>query len=142
MEAQRLRAFRLDGALRHVGHVSRIEAVALQRAADALLLIGSRRRDVVTGKIFEYLASGQPIVVVSDANEAAAIVRDTGTGVAVAPDDQTAIVQALRDLITGKLRESYRPHGLEAFLYPAPARAMLDVIQEAITLGMARLAAR
>jgi glycosyltransferase involved in cell wall biosynthesis len=141
-ESQRLSAFRLDGAVRHIGHVSRIEAVALQRAADALLLIGSSRRDVVTGKIFEYLASGQPIVVVPDENEAAAIVRDTGTGVAITLDHQTAIVQVLRDLITGKLRESYRPHGLEAFRYPAPARAMLDVVQEAITLGLARLAHR
>ena len=67
-------------------------------------------------------------------DEAAAIVRNTGTGVAVALDDQTAIVRALRDVITGKLREATVPDGLDAYRYPAPAMAMLDVVQEAITV--------
>lgn len=142
VEAGRLSQLELAGAVQHVGHLSRIGAVALQRSADALLLLASERRDVVTGKLFEYLASGRPIIVMSDRNEAATIVRKTGTGVAVAPGDQTAILQVLRDLITGRLIERYRPHGLAAYRYPAPARAMIEVVHEAMERGMERLAGR
>ncbi len=140
VEARRLREHCPDGAVRHVGFLPRIEAVALQRTADALLLIGSHQRDVVTGKLFEYLAAGRPIVTLPDDNEAAAIVRETGTGVAVPLANPGAIERALCDVVTGKLRESYRPRGLAAYRYPAPARAMLDVVWEAINLGLGRLA--
>ena len=131
-EAERLAQFRIGRTLRHVGHLSRLEAVALQRRADALVLVASRERDVVTGKLFEYLVAGRPILALTNRDEAAAIVDETGTGVAVALDDEPAIVQGLRDVISGELMERYRPRGLSAYTFPAPAIAMLDVIQTAI----------
>ena len=124
--------FRIGRTLRHVGHLPRLEAVALQRRADALVLVASRERDVVTGKLFEYLVAGRPILALTNRDEAAAIVGETGTGVAVALDDEPAIVQGLRDVISGELMARYRPRGLSAYTFPAPAIAMLDVIQTAI----------
>ena len=49
------------GALvRHLGPLPRPEAVALQRASDALLLVATGpQRSSVTGKVFEYLAAGR-----------------------------------------------------------------------------------
>jgi len=138
IEAQRLKELPTYGAVRHVGQLSRVGAVALQRCADALILFTTPHRDMVTGKLFEYLASGRPIVVTPDGNEAASIVRDTGTGVAVPLDDQVALAQTLRDVVTGRLEATYRPHGLTSFRYPTPAVAMTEVIREAMDRAAAR----
>lgn len=142
IEARRLDQFGLDSAIRHLGYLSRSEAVMLQRSADGLVVLGSSHRDVVTGKLFEYLASGRPIIVLSDRNEAATIVRETRTGVAVAPEDQSAIVQVLRDLVRGQLAAFYRPRGLAAYRYPAPAETMIEAIYAAMARGAERLAGR
>ena len=61
-------------AVEHVGVLDRAGAIALQRSADALLLITSRSTSVATGKIYEYLGSGRPIVALAQGNEAARIV--------------------------------------------------------------------
>jgi hypothetical protein len=47
-------------------------------------------------------------------------------------DDEAAITQALRDLISGGLKDAYRPCNLEVHRYPGPAHLMLGVVQEAI----------
>ncbi len=132
IEAQRLQSFELDGIVRHVGHLARLQAIALQRRADALILITSRHRNVVTGKIFEYLAAGRPILALARDDEAAAMIRATGTGIVVPLDDEVEIMRALCDAAAGKFLNVYQPRGLEAYRYPAPARAMLDVVREAI----------
>jgi glycosyltransferase involved in cell wall biosynthesis len=138
-EARRLRQFGLDGVLRHVGHLSRAQAVALQRRADALLLLTSAQVQMVTGKIVEYLASGRPILALAGGDDAARLIQETGTGVVVARDDEPKIMQALRDLISGSLQKQYRPRGLEAYRYPAPAKKMLEVVQETIRLSRSPL---
>jgi hypothetical protein len=65
VEARLLNQFGLDGLVRHVGHLSRVEALALQRQADALPLLTSGQINMVTGKIVEYLASGRPILALA-----------------------------------------------------------------------------
>jgi glycosyltransferase involved in cell wall biosynthesis len=86
-----------------LGDVSRRRSLELQRDSEALLLLipesGGRGRGVLTGKIFEYLAAERPILAVVPADGAAAhLVRDTGAGVVVAPDDVEAMHGALLDL--------------------------------------------
>jgi glycosyltransferase involved in cell wall biosynthesis len=86
-----------------LGDVSRRRSLELQRDSEALLLLipesGGRGRGVLTGKIFEYLAAERPILAVVPADGAAAhLVRDTGAGVVVAPDDVEAMRGALLDL--------------------------------------------
>jgi hypothetical protein len=70
----------------------------------------------------------------ADGNEAARIVGETGTGVAVAPRDVSAITAALRQAVDGELEREYRPRELEAYRYPAPAERMADAIEEAIAI--------
>ncbi len=123
----------MDGVVRHVGHLSRADAVALQRRADALLLLTSGQIHMVTGKIVEYLAAGRPILALAGGDDAASLVQETGTGVVVPRDNEADIVQALRDLINGNLQKEYRPRGLEPYRYPAPAKQMLEVVQQAIS---------
>lgn len=116
----------------HLGTLSRADALALQRSADALILLTSRNSSEATSKIFEYLAAGRPIVALAEGNEAERIVRETNTGVTVPPDDVGAIEAALRQARDGKLAKAYGPHGLERFEYPGPAEAMSHLIDEAI----------
>jgi glycosyltransferase involved in cell wall biosynthesis len=118
--------------VRHLGRVPRAEAIALQRGADALLLLTSAAGPEAPAKLFEYLASGRPILTLTGASEAARIVRETGTGEIVPADDRDAIVGALRDVLSGRLAERYAPRGLDLFVYPEPARRMADAIELAI----------
>src|SRR5262245_21234549 len=82
---------------------SRRRALELQRDSEALLLLipeaDGRGKGVLSGKVFEYLAAERPILAaVPPDGAAAALIRETGTGVVAAPDDPQAIGEALRSL--------------------------------------------
>jgi glycosyltransferase involved in cell wall biosynthesis len=137
-EGRLLAAYGLENFVRRTGHVPRPAALALQRRADVLLLVTSRNPSEATGKLFEYLTAGRPILALADGNEAARIVSETRTGVVVPPDDVDAISGALRDAVAGRLALAYAPRNLDAFVYPAPAEA----VEAEIELAIARRAAR
>lgn len=120
------------GVIQHLGTLGRPEALALQRAADALVLLTSRSISEATGKLFEYLFSGRPIVALAENNEAARIVRETNTGITVPPDDVGAIAAALRRVVSGELAQAYSPRNLDWYEYPRPAEQMAELIEEAI----------
>ncbi len=124
----------LEGQILLAGERSHAASLALQRQADALLLITSANGSEVTGKLFEYLSAGRPIIALGGP-AVDQIVGGTGTGVTVPPDDVAAIENQLRRLVNGDLAADYRPHNLERYLYPAPAERMSQVIDEAITAG-------
>jgi len=67
------------------GYVEHAEAVRRMRAADVLLLptaMGRNGDTLIPGKLFEYLASGRPILAVGDPEgEACRLVRRLGGGV-------------------------------------------------------------
>jgi glycosyltransferase involved in cell wall biosynthesis len=117
----------------HIGIVDRAAAIDLQRSADALLLLTSDATSEATGKIFEYLASGRPVVALAEGNEAERIVRETNTGITVPPDDVEAIMDALRQVASGELARAYAPRNVEHYVYPRPAEAMAEAIEQAIT---------
>jgi glycosyltransferase involved in cell wall biosynthesis len=93
----------LGDRLQLVDYLPRAEALRLQRDSEALLLLvpeaGGRGRGVLSGKVFEYLAAGRPILAVVPPDGAAAeLIRQTGAGAVVAPDDVAGIRSALEDL--------------------------------------------
>jgi glycosyltransferase involved in cell wall biosynthesis len=93
----------LEDRVELIDHVPRRESLRLQRDSDALLLLipeaDGRGRGILSGKVFEYLAAERPILALVPPDGAAAeLIRDTGSGVVVAPDDVTAIRGALFDL--------------------------------------------
>jgi glycosyltransferase involved in cell wall biosynthesis len=96
-------ALGLGDRIELLGYVSRRRSLELQRDSEALLLLipdsGGRGKGVLTGKIFEYLAAERPILAVVPPDGAAAdLLRETGAGTVVAPDDVEAIRAALVDL--------------------------------------------
>jgi glycosyltransferase involved in cell wall biosynthesis len=93
----------LGDRLELIPYASRRRSLELQRDSEALLLLipdaGGRGRGVLSGKVFEYLAAERPILaVVPPDGAAAALIRDAGAGVVVAPDDVDGMTAALRDL--------------------------------------------
>jgi glycosyltransferase involved in cell wall biosynthesis len=116
----------------HVGFLDRFEVTALQQSADALLLITSRNSSEATGKIFEYLAAGRPILALAQESEAARIVTQTHTGIVVPPDDVGEIVAALGRVSDGELAADYEPTGVERYSYPFLAEEMSEAIEEAV----------
>ena len=85
------------------GYVPHAQAIACMRRADALLLLteptGPNADSVIPGKLFEYLASQRPILVVGPTGgQVERIVRETDAGPTV-PYDPNAIASALSQLV-------------------------------------------
>jgi glycosyltransferase involved in cell wall biosynthesis len=93
----------LGGRLELHPYVPRRRALELQRDSEALLLLipeaGGRGKGVLSGKVYEYLAAERPILaVVPPDGAAAALLRETGAGIVVAPDDVRGMRDALEQL--------------------------------------------
>jgi glycosyltransferase involved in cell wall biosynthesis len=133
-EEAELRASDLAGAVRVLGPLARTDALGLQRAADALLvIIDPRRPSIATGKLYEYLSAGRPILVLGEDSVAARIVRDVGAGIVAPHDDPDAIATALRRLITSDngFRTASRS-AVERFSYAELAAQMAEQVEGAI----------
>jgi glycosyltransferase involved in cell wall biosynthesis len=101
-------------------------ALELQRDSEALLLLipeaDGRGRGVLSGKVFEYLAAERPILAVVPPDGAAAdLIRETGAGVVVAPDDIDGIQ---RELVA--MRDRWREGGLDGSPLSEEWRERLD----------------
>lgn len=122
--------------IRIMGHVSRQEALAAQRAADLLLLLESpapEAKGVLTGKLFEYIAAGRPILCVGSRPEyeIGKVLSTTRTGVAFGPDEYGNLELFLKDTFHGDgLFARYEPNIEEVMRYSRKrlAEDMLSVI--------------
>jgi glycosyltransferase involved in cell wall biosynthesis len=125
-ETEQLAVPELTGLVRTVGVLDRPATLRLQRAADTLLLIteGARRTSVATGKLFEYLAARRPILVLGDETEAARIVAESETGLAV-PLDPQAIADGLRRIRDAQIS----PVGVERYSYASIAEQYAALLQ-------------
>lgn len=99
--------------IRPMGYRPRDEILRIQSEADALLLLeGNRASDkgVLTGKIFEYIASGAPILSLGSLPDSAiaAVLEDTGTGVC-AGASQATIRSFSGDLAAGSIERHLTP---------------------------------
>jgi glycosyltransferase involved in cell wall biosynthesis len=134
------RTLRIDEAWEETGFVPFREAVAAQRAADALLLLiphaDGRGDTVVSGKVYEYLAARRPVLAaVPTGGLAADLVREAGAGQVVDSDDVGAQSRALEALVdtrrNGGLPDVELPSGLaERMSRRARAAELADVLRE------------
>jgi hypothetical protein len=115
-----------------VGSLPRDRALALQRAADALLLIAAPGRSQLANlKLFEYFAAERPILALAGGTEAGRIVAETGAGEIVRSDDVAAIAAALGRLVRGATAAP-DPERLREYTYPALAERMAGVVDRAV----------
>ena len=102
------------------GVVSHDEALSLMRSADILYLshVDPERQWVVPGKLYEYLASGTPVLALTHPEkETAKIIARVGGGIAVSPEDPGTLFQMLADALRAKQLVVPRrnPEALAAF---------------------------
>jgi glycosyltransferase involved in cell wall biosynthesis len=114
-----------------VGSLSRDRATALQREADALLLVAQpERSQLLNYKLFEYLAAGRPILALAAGTEAGRVAAQLGCEV-VGAGDAGAIARALRRLSSEGLPPP-DPGVAARYAYPAPAESLVRVIEDAV----------
>ena len=118
-----------------LGSLERDRALALQRRADALLLLAQpARSQLVNFKLFEYLAAGRPILALAAGTEAGRIATEVGVEPVVRADDPAAIADALAALVSGELRAP-DPAAAGGYAYPAAAEAMSAALSSATSSG-------
>jgi glycosyltransferase involved in cell wall biosynthesis len=114
---------------RALGMLQRPRVLALQRAADSLVVITGNQSGLATGKLYEYLAAGRPILVLGADTAAAQVVERTGSGFAVSATDPGAIAEGLVRL------QHFEPNADSAardrYAYPVLANRLAEQIERA-----------
>jgi glycosyltransferase involved in cell wall biosynthesis len=93
----------LHDRLEWIPFTGRAESLRLQRDSEALLLLipeaDGRGEGILSGKVFEYLGAGRPVLALVPPDGAAShLLRESGVGVVVAPDDVAGAARELERL--------------------------------------------
>ena len=95
-----------DSSVKLLGYMKQGDALKLMEETDFLLVV-MQDPNFATGKIYEYLASGKPIVALSpDGGEVAKTIEETGAGWCLDPSNISGIASLLRKLATGEVRDT------------------------------------
>jgi len=137
-EAEKLTLeWNLSDIIEFTGYLPHADMLAHQLGADALLLIigaGPGSDAVFTGKIFEYLAAGKPILALIPPGVAADLLTEAQIGKIVSPDDPNAIANALTNLFSawqkGELNESPRPEVVARYNRHQQAKKLANLLDE------------
>jgi glycosyltransferase involved in cell wall biosynthesis len=121
------------------GYVDHATAVRSMREASALLLVVEGfglDRGMITGKLYEYLAAGRPVVALGPADgDAAEVLRETGAGRVVERGDAGALAGHLDVLIgeweSGALRAGAQPDLAARYTREAQTAVMAGVLDAA-----------
>lgn len=129
-----IKKWRLSDNVRSVGPVTHDEAIQLQKNSQVLLITVNKTGDtkgMVTGKIFEYLVSGRPILAIGpEDGDLANILKNTGTG--VISDFETKkslknnILAYYKDFKSKKLKVN--PRNLDAYSRRNLTKRMADFL--------------
>ncbi len=136
--------YRLGDCVRFHGFVAHRESLAAQAAADVLLFLDwtdTAAEGILTGKLFEYLASGRPILAVGNRadSEAARLIAAARCGTALVRHDD--LVAYLRRLLEGPRPAPTSPSGIDEFSRERQARKLLsDIISRLPDPGRAAIA--
>ena len=127
-----------EACVERTGYVGHRRAVEEMCKATALLLYVPSSSLAPSGKLFEYLASGRPILSLTGPNNLASrLVREWDAGVVAEPDDEAAMDQALLTLWRRWLedglpdQEEVRRKTLERYSRRKTAEQLARVLDEA-----------
>jgi glycosyltransferase involved in cell wall biosynthesis len=92
----------LTSQLEYVGYVSHQQSIEYLFGSNVLLLLipdVQQNKGILTGKFFEYLATGIPILAIGPTDgDVAAILKDTGAGFIVNYDDVSTLKEKIMEL--------------------------------------------
>jgi glycosyltransferase involved in cell wall biosynthesis len=118
------------------GEVSREQSIEMQRSADFLLLLESplpEAEGVLTGKVFEYITSGVPVLGAGlrDDSELGVLLKKTKTGFVLGSDENT-IESRLRAIIENQSDFKFDPSVDEVMKY-SQSEIVLDLYESIIS---------
>lgn len=100
------RLFRLD-----LARVPHDQALRMMREAHVLLLLLRKGPGASSGKVFEYMVVGRPVLSIG-AGVGSRLVEEAGVGIGVAPEDVQTLADALRQIVSdyaGFVAQHYQP---------------------------------
>ena len=127
--------YRLEGVVKMPGFVSRKESLNVQKSVDALLFLqweDPSTDGILTGKLFEYIFSGRPVLSIGGVSntEPANLIEASGTGVCLGKSPQF-IADTLEKMVNGyKIVEGSSKEKLARYSRKYLAEKMLDLITE------------
>lgn len=131
-EVEQIRRMGLGSIVQNLGWLPHADALALQRQATMLLVIGTRSRYQIPGKTIEYIGARRPVLCLSEGSNdlAAELVTEHGLGVVV-PNRAESILEVLTELHglwrNGQLNTVYHPRNVGPFSWQALAGALEDI---------------
>jgi glycosyltransferase involved in cell wall biosynthesis len=96
-----IRARGLEGTVERLGYIDYDEHLRVLKNSDALLLVlsrGEKSRGWIPSKFLQYLGTGNAILAMAPEGEVREIIRETGAGVCVEPDDVPGASRAIEAL--------------------------------------------
>lgn len=131
-EKMQIRKLIKNGIIIYYGKVSREKSLALQNSADLLLIVTSiKRKSVATGKLFEYLHAGKPILALTSGTYCEKVVQETQSGWTIHPQDKVAQKDFLLQILlnTEKIRELPRnERAIENYSRKRQMRQVAEII--------------
>lgn len=98
--ARACEALGIESVVDFLPRVPRAESLRAMMSASCLLLLQPGHTVSVPGKLYEYLAAARPILAVAEPGDVFDIVRASGLGVSLTPDDEDGILAALVDAVS------------------------------------------
>lgn len=126
-------ALNLQQVVVNLGMGTYRESLQLQKSSDVLLVLEGAAQNseiMLTQKIFEYLAAGKPVVAVTPPGALADLVRRTGCGIVIPPDNAFRLKEVLFDLFLGRLTFSPRQEIIETFHRRHQARRFAEILRQ------------
>jgi glycosyltransferase involved in cell wall biosynthesis len=100
---EQLAAFRHQVLIDQIEHMRKPDANGLMMRSDALLLFNTPAFDrYFPGKLYDYLASGRPILVYGEGGEIGRVVTELDAGIVIPESDPLALADALRRLTSDR----------------------------------------
>lgn len=99
--ADLIRTLKLEDVVQYVGYLQHTHVVELQQEADVLwMTIGSKSgaSGISTGKLYEYMGTGKPILALVPSGTARRTLLRYGAAYIVEPESEAGIIQALSQI--------------------------------------------
>lgn len=131
--------YSVEELVNFVGYVNHREALQLQNKAQILLLVINNtwnNKSILTGKIFEYLASNRPVLCIGPKDgDAAAIINEAGSGLVVEYEEVEVVKVQLKSWYEAFLNNSLstKSSNIDIYSRRSLTQKMATVLNEITT---------
>lgn len=134
--AESLRRYGLEDCAGFAGYISHADSVRMQKASRVLLLVINQtgsNRGMLTGKLYEYLASGRPILAIGPTEgDAAGILQETGCGRISDFDDRNTLRSNILHFFNQYLQGKNEPAGISPAVLKYSRRELTGQLAKAL----------